>query len=569
MSFQLAAAYVELSQRGFGSVMGGVDRIRGKLGGLVSFVSGPVAAGMAALGTGASVAGMVGLAASIEQTRTQFATLLGSMELARQKISELQRFSASTPFQFDGLAASAKQLLAFGVANDQVIPTLRVLGDVAAATGNQVGELSAIYGKVKANGRLMTEALDQFNDRGIPVGKALEEAFGKTGEEIRKMASAGQISFSDLQRAMIRMTSEGGIAFNGMASQSTTLSGLWSTLKDNVTLVMTDIGEAIVEGFDLKSVTESFTIFVQRVRGEWMPAVVGSFQWARQSIEGIFPSITDSMSESVSDFVSVFDLSLRAFVAMTQNATSNAWQYVSTFFNNAVTLGGWFAGNMGSIFTNVYNSAGRIFSNMASMMRNIWDGVWSYISGGGFDVDFSPMVDSFNAAVAGISMPELQTPELNAYQGELDAILGEFAARQIRRAQRERAEANATSDEAIAALDVQDDQEKGITEEKRKQREFSASFVSLSGLANKMQEQRKFTGGGGVGGTGDIMQGANVGNVNSTMRQEIDLVRQQVQHLATLAGLANGAGLRVVHQGGGGGVQLPQASVQFGVTGNG
>jgi len=404
MAFQLASAYVELNQRGFGTVMGGVDKIRGKLGGMLSFVTGPVAAGMAALGTGASVAGMVGLAASIEQTRTQFATLLGSVELARQKISELQRFSASTPFQFDGLADSAKRLLAFGVANDQVIPTLRVLGDVAAATGNQVGELAGIYGKVKANGRLMTEALDQFNDRGIPVGKALEEAFGKTGEEIRKMASAGQISFSDLQRAMLKMTTEGGMAFNGMASRSTTLSGLWSTLKDNVTLALTDVGEAIVEGFDLKNATASLTQFVQRAQGEWMPAIVGSFQWARDSIIGIFPSSADSLTQSISDFVSVFDLGLRGAVATAKNSMNNAWQHVSTFFQNSVTMGGWFVDNVGQFFTNLYNNAGSIFGSMVDQMKNIWDGLWDYISGGGFNVDFTPMVVSFNAAMKGIEL---------------------------------------------------------------------------------------------------------------------------------------------------------------------
>jgi tape measure domain-containing protein len=561
MSFQLAAAYVELSQRGFGTVMGGVDAIRGKLSGLVSFATGPVAAGLAALGAGASIAGMVGIAAKVEQTTAQFKTLLGSTDAARGMIEDLQKFSASTPFQFDGLADSAKVLLAFGVSGGQVIPTMKTLGDVAAATGNDIGSLANIYGKVKAQGTLMTDSLNQFNERGIPIGARLAEMFGKTEAEIREMASKGQISFGDLQKAMVGMTSQGGMAFNGMAEQSTTLGGLWSTLKDNVTLVMGDIGAAIVEGFDLKGATEGLTQFVQRVRGEWLPSIVSGFQWMNQSIITPFFSAIGSMVTATMEFVSDIDLYWQYAYTSVGNSINNMWQTVSTFFQNAVTLGSWFVGNIGQFFVNLYNNAGRIFFNMVDMMKNIWTGLWNFIRGRGFDVDFSPMVDSFLAAAENIEMPELAAPQLDALQGDLDRIASQLAARQDARRKRAADAASANSDEAIAALDIQADGEKKITAEKQKQ----AGFVSLADLADRgilaALEASRADRAGGAQAMQQIRPAGDVAN-NLAGRDQMNAMQQQLTAMQSLLELARGTGIRIAQQAGG--VNLPAASVTFG-----
>ena len=565
MSFQLAAAYVELSNRGFSTVMSGVDAIRGKLGGLVSFATGPVAAGMAALGAGASIAGMVGLAAKVEQTTAQFKTLLGSVDAAKGMIEDLQKFSATTPFQFDGLADSAKVLLAFGVSQEQVIPTMKALGDVAAATGNDIGSLANIYGKVKAQGTLMTDTLNQFNERGIPIGARLAEMFQKTEAEIRDMASKGQISFGDLQKALVGMTSEGGMAFGGMAEQSTTLGGLFSTMKDNITLLMGDIGAAIVEGFDLKGATDGLTQFVQRVRGEWLPSIVSGFQWMNQSIVQPFMSTIGYMTNLVMEFVADIDLYWQYAYTSVGNSINNMWQTVSTFFQNAVTMAGWFVGNIGNFFGNLYNNAGRIFFNMIQMMKNIWSGLWDFIRGRGFNVDFSPIADNFNAVMEGIEMPELETAQLNALSGDLDRIAGQLAARQDARRRRAEEAANAAGDNQMAALEIQEGTEKSITDEKQKQKELSTSFVSLAGLANRMQEQRKFTGQPSSESMQQVRPAGEMAN-NIGGRDQINAMQQQLTTMQALLELARGAGIRVAQQAGG--VSLPNASVQFGVTGS-
>lgn len=607
MAFQLAEAFVALTAKGFNTVGDAIGGIKSKLGGLVSFATGPLAVAFAGLSAGASVAGMVSLAASAEQTETQFKTLLGSVDAASSMITDLQAFGASTPFEFPGLADAAKSLLAFTVSSDQILPTLQVLGDVASATGNDIGALSQIYGKVASGGRLMTDSLDQFNERGVPVAKLLAESMGKTGAEIRQMASEGKLSFGDLQNALVGMTSEGGIAFGSMDAQAKTLSGLWSTLSDNVTMLMTSIGTAIVEGFDIKGVVNDFSGFVATFSTEWMPSIVTSIQWMSANIFKPFMETIGWMADLVMEFVADSDLWWNLYAASLANGVSNMWQTVSTFFENALIIGTWWYDNIIGIFTNIYNNVGKIFGNLIQQLKNNWQSLLDFITTGELKFDFSPLVDNLKLAMKGIEGPKLKTPEMDLLQGDMDRIAGQMANRQTAR-NKARADREAQThktkvdqlkieDDAVASIsetaketaeetaEENDNEEKTleteqkITKEKQKQ---SMSFASLADLADKMQESLvKDREQGGIGAI--VAGGADIGaaapqrpvdNMQAMggkaiadaggLKVQIDALRQQVTLLQALLALASGSGIKIATQGG---VSVPSASIQFGATG--
>ena len=139
------------------------------------------------------------LAANFEQTSVAMETMLGSADKAQQVLGDLKKFAASTPFHFPELADSAKQLSAFGVDADQIVPTLKMLGDIAAGTGKPVAELADLYGKVKVNGKLSGEEIRQFTSAGIPLTQLLGQQMGKTTEQVKGMIEAGQIGFPQVQ----------------------------------------------------------------------------------------------------------------------------------------------------------------------------------------------------------------------------------------------------------------------------------------------------------------------------------------------------------------------------------
>jgi len=183
-------------------------------------------------------------AAAFEQTRISFTNLMGDAARATALLADLEQFSAVTPFEPEEVYAAGRALLAFDVEAGQVIDTLRVLGDISAGTGKPLQDLVNIYGKMKTKGRAQAEELNQLAEAGIPIIAALAKKYAVTGEEIFKMASAGQIGFKDVEAAFQDLTSEGSKFGGMMEAQSQTLNGVMSTLKGNITAAARAFTEA-------------------------------------------------------------------------------------------------------------------------------------------------------------------------------------------------------------------------------------------------------------------------------------------------------------------------------------
>lgn len=223
---------------------------------LKSFAREVQAVGQVALVAGAAILAAfsvgVPLAAQFEQATVAMTTMLKSGEKARGLLEDLSTFAASTPYQFPDLVLAAKRLIAFGTAADDVVPTLRMIGDVAAGTGADIGELAVVYGKAQINGRLMAKDINQLTMRGVPIIQQFAKQMGVAEGEVRDLVSQGAIGFPMLRKAFQDLTANGGQFENMMKSQSSTLAGLWSTLKDNVSLALRQLSEQMIDTFDVK-----------------------------------------------------------------------------------------------------------------------------------------------------------------------------------------------------------------------------------------------------------------------------------------------------------------------------
>jgi tape measure domain-containing protein len=204
-----------------------------------------VAGALAAAGLGKVMSGAIERAVSDEQLQVSFDVLVGDSTKARETIESLRRLGAETPFEFPELAEAGKKLIAFGEGADSVTETLRRIGDVSSGIQAPIGEIAEIYGKARVQGRLFAEDINQLTGRGIPVIQEFARQLGVTDAEVKKMASDGRISFTNLEQAFISLTSEGGKFGGMMARQSRTVGGLWSTLKDNVGEVQLSFGQPI------------------------------------------------------------------------------------------------------------------------------------------------------------------------------------------------------------------------------------------------------------------------------------------------------------------------------------
>lgn len=186
------------------------------------------------------------LASQAEQVEVAFTTMLGSAEQAKALMGQIRDFAASTPFQQDELVQAARQLSAFGVQAGDIIPTMRMLGDISAGIGAPITEIAELFGKAKVQGRLFMEDINQFQGRGIPILQALADTMGVAVDQVREMVSNGQVGFYELQGAFKSLTGEGSKFGGMMEKQSETLVGMWSTIKDQVSQMALEWGEVLL-----------------------------------------------------------------------------------------------------------------------------------------------------------------------------------------------------------------------------------------------------------------------------------------------------------------------------------
>ena len=182
-------------------------------------------------------------ATGMEDLNIQFKTLLRSQEAATRLMKDVTDFAAKTPYELPELAGATKSLLAFGIANENIMPTLKSIGDIAAGLKIPLRDLADIYGKAKTQGTLMSEDINQLTGRGIPIIQQFAKQLGVSEGQVKEMASKGKISFKNLERAFIDMTSAGG-QFNGMMDElSKSTSGKWSTAADNLKMALARMAE--------------------------------------------------------------------------------------------------------------------------------------------------------------------------------------------------------------------------------------------------------------------------------------------------------------------------------------
>lgn len=193
-------------------------------------------------------------AAKFESLRVQMDVLTGSVEEGGKAFQRLVAFSARTPFQLLDLAKLNNQLIGFGLNSDQAFVATKRLADIIALTGANMGNIAIAYGQAAAEGKLLTRDIRQFINNGVPLLDLLANKMGVSRGQILGLAEDGKISFEVLNEAIRESTEAGGKFFEGTKKLSGTLGGLFSTLRDNVSIAFAEIGQNISDTLNLKEV---------------------------------------------------------------------------------------------------------------------------------------------------------------------------------------------------------------------------------------------------------------------------------------------------------------------------
>lgn len=316
MAQEVGAAYVTImpSARGFGKSvegeMGGAfDASEQKASGGFKSMFGKVAkwgaVAIGAIGTavgGLAIKGGISRQLNIEDAQ---AKLLGLGHTTEGVTSIMQSALAAvkgTAFGLDAAATTAAGAVAAGIKPGQELERyLKLTADAATIAGISMGEMGSIMNKVQANGRAMTENLNQLSDRGIPILGWLADEYGVTSEAMSKMVSEGKVDAETFNRVL-----EENIGGAALKSGDTTRGAF-----ANMGAALSRVGVTLTAGFFplFKDVFNQITEILDGLNtrmGPWSEKFSGWFQGAAgPAIDGLADKVlgfVDSISSGEGPF---------------------------------------------------------------------------------------------------------------------------------------------------------------------------------------------------------------------------------------------------------------------------
>ena len=227
------------SASGLSGALGSLGGSLGSLGGLAA----GAAAGFAAMKLKENGQYALSTSAGFEQLAISFRVMNGSAQTGQELTDAIIELGAKTPMTAQQLSKAAQLLLSFGESAENIIPDLKLLGDITGGEVNRFNMLALAFAQVGANGKLMGQDLLQMVNAGFNPLQIMSQTTGKSMGQLREEMSEGKITFQMVAQAMRDAASEGGRYFGLMEQQSQSLNGLLSTMGDTWEQVAKNIGD--------------------------------------------------------------------------------------------------------------------------------------------------------------------------------------------------------------------------------------------------------------------------------------------------------------------------------------
>lgn len=214
------------------------------------------------------VTDMANITGELELQRKSLEVILDNASAAQKMYSEIRDLSQMSPYTFEDLLKSHRQLAAFGIEAKDIFSTLKSLSDIGAGLDVDVSRLILAFGHTKSYGYLSGIQNRQFETAGIDLVGALSAMYNRRANERKREGKqyefvnrkdifqrmrARSIPFEDVQEVILDLDKPGGKFYNMQIRQFETLGGKLRNLRNNYRIMMSELGGAN-KGFLMGSV---------------------------------------------------------------------------------------------------------------------------------------------------------------------------------------------------------------------------------------------------------------------------------------------------------------------------
>jgi tape measure domain-containing protein len=168
----------------------------------------------------------------------------------------MENLAAKTPYTFQQVVESSRMFLRYGFKESQILPMVKLIADMGAATGitaQEINDLTRAFGQVMAKGKLYSEEAIRQIGQVLPITEILRE---KLGVNIRDLKTL-DISAATALNAIFEWVNEN---YAGAAQEvENTTKGILSSIHDFLLFIAQDIMSGGFEYFKefLKNLRDS------------------------------------------------------------------------------------------------------------------------------------------------------------------------------------------------------------------------------------------------------------------------------------------------------------------------
>ena len=187
------------------------------------------------------------VASDMETNRRALSVLTGSKENGDKLFQDIWQFGVDTPYESGSMLNSAKQMMAYGIKQEDIIKSMKMLGEASMGDQAKFDSMSYAYAQIQSAGKLRGQDLLQLTSAGFNPLKVLAEEAGVSLEKMNEKMSDGLVSAQDVTRAFQIATSEGGMFFGAMDELMNSFSGQASVMEDMKNMQDKAMGEGYNE----------------------------------------------------------------------------------------------------------------------------------------------------------------------------------------------------------------------------------------------------------------------------------------------------------------------------------
>ncbi len=196
------------------------------------------------------ISSLVRVSGEFELQHRTLQAIVGDIDAADKIFSQLQVLAVKSPFSFSQLTSYTKQLSAFSVPTEELYETTKMLADVSAGLGVDMGRIILAYGQIRSAAFLRGQEVRQLTEAGIPILTELAKQFTEiegrmiSAGEVFDKISLREVPFEMVEKVFKDMTSEGGKFYNMQEIQAETLKAKVKNLGDQYDIMLYQIGQA-------------------------------------------------------------------------------------------------------------------------------------------------------------------------------------------------------------------------------------------------------------------------------------------------------------------------------------